>query len=53
MKISGLLEEGKTEMAGKVIWYENNGSPFGMTYITWKERQTYGNLFEKTLNLKK
>jgi len=23
----------------------------GMTYITWKERQTNGSLFEKTLSL--
>jgi len=28
------------------------GSLVGMTYITWKERQTNGSLFENTLSLK-
>jgi len=30
----------------------NKDSLFGMTYVTWKERQTNGSLFEKTLSLK-
>jgi len=43
-----IFEEGRTEMAGKKI---KQGSLFGMTYITWKEGQTYGSLLEKALNL--
>jgi len=47
-KIMDIFEEGRTEMAGKKI---KQGSLFGMTYITWKEGQTYGSLLEKALNL--
>jgi len=32
---------------------ENNSSLFGMTYITWKERQTNGQPFGKDLKLEK
>jgi len=47
--ISDLLEEGKAETAGKEkSGNENNCSLLGMTYITWKERQISGSLFEKT-----
>jgi len=50
-KIMDLFEEGRTEMAGKENAGMKTSSLFGMTYITWKERQTNGSLFEKTLNL--
>jgi len=48
IKITELLEEGKTEMAVKVNEKWKHVSPFGMTYFTRKERQTNGSLFEKT-----
>jgi len=39
-------------MAGKVKRELNHyDSLFGMTYIAWKERQTFGSLFENTLSL--
>jgi len=40
-KIFDLLEEGKSETAEKI-----KRTMFGMTYITWKERQTNGSVFE-------
>jgi len=40
-------------MAGKVKREcKHRGSLFGMTCITWKQRQTNGSLLEKTLSLK-
>jgi len=51
-KITDLFEDDRTETGReKKIWTGEQGSLFWMTYITWKERQTYGSLFEKTLNL--
>jgi len=47
-KWTDLLEEGKRKMRE---WKQ--GNLFGMPYISRKERQTNGNLFEKTLNLQK
>jgi len=32
--------------------WKHKGNLFGMTYVTWEERQTNGSLFEKTLSLK-
>jgi len=43
-KLSDLSEEGKTETAGM----KTRAALFGMTYTTWKERQTKGSLAEPT-----
>jgi len=41
----------KRQCITKRVW-KHNGSLFGMTYITWKERQTIRSIFENNLNLK-
>jgi len=44
-----LSEEGKLKRCEiKAVMKTYNGILFGMTYITWKERQTNSSLFEKT-----